>query len=159
DLSYIRRALELALLAEREGNLPIGAVIVLDGGVIAEAGSRLIIPDYHPGRHAEMDALRLIPVELWPRSSEMICYTTLQPCVMCFGALLLHGVGRIVFGARDREGGASALLNSLPSYYADGTGVPTLEGPVLPEECDELYERTAAVFDHLPCGRLSQQKR
>lgn len=82
--------------------------------VNAEAGSSILTPIYHPGRHAETEALRRVPAGLWPRGREMSCYTTLEPCVMCFGALLLHGVGRVVFGARDREGGAGALLSRLP---------------------------------------------
>jgi len=106
DLPFLDRALALALEAERMGNLPIGAVITLDGRVIAEASNALLVPCYHPRRHAEMEALERVPVALWPESRAMTCYTTLEPCVMCMGALVLHGVGRVVFGARDREGGA-----------------------------------------------------
>ncbi len=150
DHKYISRAIEIALEAERRGNLPVGAVVVLDGAVIAEAGSSILVPVYHPGRHAEMEALRLVPVELWPRSREMTCYSTLEPCVMCFGALLLHGIGRIVFGAVDKEGGATALLDHLPRYYAGGAGVPEWIGPLAADECDVLYKRAAERFEQLP---------
>ncbi|HZI19369.1 MAG TPA: deaminase [Pyrinomonadaceae bacterium] len=150
---YISRAIEVALEAERRGNLPVGAVVVLDGAVVAEAGSSILVPDYHPGRHAEAEALRRVPVGLWPRAHEMACYTTLEPCVMCFGALLLHGVGRVVFGAADVEGGAGVLLGRLPRYYAGGAGVPEWVGPVAAGACDELYRRAAARFDRLPVGR------
>lgn len=153
NLRHIRRAVELALEAERRGNMPIGAVITLGDDVIAEAGNALLVPHYHPGRHAEMEALRRVPVELWPRGREMTCYTTLEPCMMCMGALLLHGVGRVVFGARDAKGGAGAALSHLPEYYADGVGVPAWVGPVLTEVCDELYLRACERFDVLPCGR------
>lgn len=149
DKKYISRAILLALEAEGCGNLPVGAVITLGDEVIAEAGSSILVPVYHPGRHAEMEALRHVPVELWPRSREMTCYSTLEPCVMCFGALLLHGVGRIVFGAEDKEGGAKAILGHLPEYYVDGRGVPEWKGPVAAEECDELYRRTAQRFERL----------
>lgn len=154
DLEYLHRAIHLALEAERLGNLPIGAVVTLDDRVIAEAGNSVLSPYYHPGRHAEMEALGRVPAELWPRSREMTCYTTLEPCLMCMGALVLHGVGRVVFGARDREGGAGRVLSHLPVYYADGVAVPHLVGPLLPELCDALYERVHARFDHLPCGKL-----
>lgn len=153
DTIYVSRALALALEAERHGNLPIGAVIVLDGAIVAEAGSSILVPFYHPGRHAEMEALARVPVALWPNSRTMTCYTTLEPCVMCLGALLLHGIGRIVFGAEDKKGGAKALLDHLPEYYADGVGVPQLIGPVMAEECDGLYHRITERFDRLPCGR------
>lgn len=153
DSEHIARAIRVALEAERRGNLPVGAIVTLGGEVIAEAGSSILTPFYHPGRHAETEALRRVPAELWPRGREMTCYTTLEPCVMCFGALLLHGVGRVVFGARDREGGAGALLGHLPRYYAGGEGVPEWVGPVASHECDELYERAAVRFDRLPVGR------
>jgi tRNA(adenine34) deaminase len=153
DVGLVRRAVELALEAERGGNLPVGAVITLDGRVIAEAGNAALVPHYHPGRHAETEALGRVPAELWPRGREMTCYTTLEPCVMCAGALLLHGVGRVVFGARDPEGGAGVLLPHLPRYYAGGAGVPLWVGPALPDSCDPLYLRARARFDALACGR------
>jgi tRNA(adenine34) deaminase len=153
DLKHLHRAVHLALEAERHGNLPIGAVITMGGEVIAEAGNSILVPFYHPGRHAEMEALARVPAELWPRSREMTCYTTLEPCLMCMGALLLHGVGRVVFGALDEEGGAGEMLSHLPVYYAGGVAVPHLSGPLLPELCDALYERVVARFDSLPCGK------
>lgn len=158
DLLHLHRAVQLALEAERLGNLPIGAVITLDSQVIAEAGNSILVPFYHPGRHAEMEALARVPAEMWPRSREMTCYTTLEPCLMCMGALLLHGVGRVVFGALDREGGAGEMLSHLPVYYAGGVAVPQLVGPLLPEVCDALYERVTARFDDLPCGNRHHQQ-
>jgi tRNA(adenine34) deaminase len=152
-VDFVRQAVSLALEAEAGGNLPIGAVITLDGGVIAGAGNALLVPQYHPGRHAEIEAMRLVPSDLWERARSMTCYTTLEPCVMCAGALLLHGVGRVVFGALDPEGGAGAVLAHLPPYYAGGAGVPRWVGPVLPEVCDPLYARVNEIFDALPCGK------
>jgi tRNA(adenine34) deaminase len=151
-LKHLHRALALALEAERRGNLPIGAVITLDGEAIAGAGNAILIPGYHPGRHAEMEALRLVPENLWPQSRRMTCYSTLEPCVMCMGALLLHGVGQVVFGAQDSAGGAGIVLPFLPGYYAGGSGVPEWIGPLLPDLCDPLYARVIARFDQLPCG-------
>ena len=153
DIAHLRRAVSVALEAERLGNLPIGAVITLDARIIAEAGNAVLIPHYHPGRHAEIEALKHVPANLWPLSRGMTCYTTLEPCVMCAGALLLHGVGRVVFGAADREGGAGRLLAHLPDYYANGAGVPSWVGPMMPELCDALYARAKERFDLLPCGR------
>jgi tRNA(adenine34) deaminase len=153
DINYLQRAVGLALAAEEQGNLPIGAVITLNDVVIAEAGNALLIPHYHPGRHAEIEALRRVPDAFWPRAREMTCYTTLEPCLMCTGTLLLHGIGRVVFGAQDREGGGSQMLSHLPDYYADGAGVPLWVGPLLPEICEPLYERLKDRFDALPCGK------
>lgn len=153
DLSRVRRAVALALEAEARGDLPVGAVVTLGGEVIAEAGNAVLVPAYHPGRHAEIEALARVPVGLWPRAREMTLYTTLEPCVMCAGALLLHGVGRVVFGARDPLGGAGQLLAHLPGYYAGGAGVPRWIGPALPDVCDPLYRRVCERFDALPCGK------
>jgi tRNA(adenine34) deaminase len=153
DLRHLRHAARLALAAERAGNIPVGALFTLDGEVVAEAGNAVLAPVYHPGRHAETEALRRVPAELWPRARELTCYTTLEPCVMCAGALLLHGVGRVVFGSTDAEGGAGLLLSHLPPYYAGGAGVPEWVGPALPEVCDPLYQRARERFDRLPCGR------
>ena len=153
DLGHLRRAVDLALEAERRGDLPVGSVITLDGRVIAEAGNSVLVPAYHPGRHAEIEALARVPAELWTRAREMACYTTLEPCAMCTGAILLHGVGRVVFGALDPLGGGGQLLKCLPEYYAGGAGVPLWVGPLMPDACDPLYRRALARFDSLPCGK------
>ena len=153
DLRYLRRAVALALEAERRGDLPVGAVVTLGAEVIAEAGNRVLVPAYHPARHAETEALARVPASLWARAREMTCYTTLEPCVMCAGALVLHGLGRVVFGALDPLGGAGVLLKHLPEYYAGGAGVPAWVGPLLPEVCEPLFRRVLSRFDALPCGK------
>lgn len=153
DFELLGRAVERALEAERGGNLPIGSVIAVGGEIVAEAGNAVLVPTYHPGRHAEKETLARVPAEAWPRARELTCYTTLEPCVMCMGALLLHGVGRVVYGARDPEGGAGSLLAHLPRYYADGAGVPLWLGPALADVCEPLYERARLRFDALACGK------
>lgn len=153
DLGHLRRAVALALAAERRGDLPVGAVVTLGEEVIAEAGNGVLVPAYHPGRHAEIEALARVPASAWPRAREMTCYTTLEPCVMCAGALVLHGFGRVVFGALDPLGGAGQLLAHLPDYYAGGAGVPAWVGPVMPDVCDPLFRRVLSRFDSLPCGK------
>jgi tRNA(Arg) A34 adenosine deaminase TadA len=152
-LKHLYRAIELALEAERRGNLPVGAVITLNDEVIAESGNAVLVPHYYPGAHAEIESLKRVPPHLWDRCQEMTCYSTLEPCVMCMGAILLHGVGHVVFGARDAEGGSGGTLHHLPPYYADGKGVPTWKGPLLSELCDPLYHRVKQRFDTLPCGK------
>lgn len=148
----MKSAVELALASERAGNIPVGAVITLGGEVIAQGCSEVLKPTYHPGRHAEIVALGGIDEALWPRAREMTCYTTLEPCVMCAGAMLLHGIGRVVFGAVDVLGGAGCVLGHLPPYYDQG-GVYDWEGPLMPEVCDPLYERADEAFAGLPVGR------
>jgi tRNA(Arg) A34 adenosine deaminase TadA len=146
NIQHLQRAIELALRAEAKGNLPVGAVIVLDNTVIAEGESMIFEPIFHPGRHAEVQALGQVAPEMWKRRREMTCYTTLEPCVMCLGTLLLHGVGRVVFGANDPLGGAGSMLAHLPPYYKGGIGTPEWTGPILPELCDALYARAKDRF-------------
>ncbi|PIQ24127.1 tRNA adenosine(34) deaminase TadA [bacterium (Candidatus Blackallbacteria) CG17_big_fil_post_rev_8_21_14_2_50_48_46] len=152
DRAFLNRAVELAQEAEAAGNMPIGSLIVLDGEIIAEGRNALLVPVYNPGGHGEIEAIKRVPAALWPRAAEMTCYSSLEPCLMCFGSLLLHGVGRIVFGALDLEGGAGCIQNHLPPYYPKVAPAPLWEGPLLPERCDPLYHRARARFISLPCG-------
>jgi tRNA(adenine34) deaminase len=146
DFTFMKRAVEIALEAETLGNPPIGSIITLEGEVVSEGGCSLLRPEFQPGRHAETEALKSVPAGLWPRAREMTCYSTLEPCPMCFGALLLHDVGRIVFGALDPLGGSGGLLPHLPPYFNRPRGKPEWIGPIMPEVCDPLFERAIDVL-------------
>ena len=145
DVRFLRDAIELAGDAERRGNLPVGAVIVLGGEVVAIGKSRIWKPTTALTRHAEMEALRAAPAQVWDRSREVTLYTTLEPCLMCAGAILLHHIGRLVFGSRDPYGGIGVSLGSLPPYFREQIALIRWEGPALPEECDPLYRRLVAL--------------
>jgi tRNA(adenine34) deaminase len=151
DHQLLAQAVELALANEARGGLPVGAIITLGGQVIATGVSEVPGPPYHPARHAEMQALSQVAIELWPRAAEMLVVTTLEPCLMCFGACLLHGIGRVVFGAIDQRGGAGFIRPHLPPYYG-ANGGPAWSGPLDPGTCDPLYQRTDLAFAKLPCG-------
>jgi tRNA(adenine34) deaminase len=146
DHTYLRRAIELALRAEGEGNLPIGAVIVLDDEIVGEGYSHIWVPSFAAMRHAEMEALRAVDPALWPRAKEMTLYTTLEPCLMCTGAIILYHVGRLVYGASDSWGGLGSDWQCLPPYFQRGLAEMRWEGPVLPEECDELFTRVLELI-------------
>ena len=146
DRRHLNRAVELALAAEASGNLPIGAVIALDGRIVGEGGNGIHAPAFHPGRHAEIQALRAVPSESWSRASELTCYTTLEPCLMCYGALVLHGVGRVFFGAHDPLGGAISIVDCLPAYVREKARSIAWIGPALPEVCDPLAARAIERF-------------
>ncbi|CAG0936055.1 dCMP deaminase [Thermoflexales bacterium] len=141
DTIYLRRALQLAREAERQANLPIGALICLDGTVIAEGKNSIWQPVVSLTRHAEMEALRVVPPHLWARSREMTLFTTLEPCLMCAGAILLHRIGRLVFGALDPYGGVGVTVQNLPAYFQEQFLLAEWSGPALPAECDPLYLR------------------
>jgi tRNA(adenine34) deaminase len=144
---FMQRAIELALLAEREGNLPVGAVITLDNKLVVEGRSAIWVPEFDATRHAEVEAIRAVQADLWESSDEMTLYTTLEPCLMCFGAILLHGIGKIVFGSSDSYGGAGSALEYLPTYFQERFKKTQWLGPILPGECDLLHERLLAIME------------
>ena len=145
DRHFMHRAIELALLAEREGNLPVGAVITLAGVVVAEGRSAIWIPSFDATRHAEVEALRVVPADVWKSRGELAVYTTLEPCLMCFGAILLHGISRVVFGSSDGYGGASKVFSVLPKFFHEQMKKTQWIGPIMPEACDPLYKRLLAL--------------
>lgn len=145
DTRFMQRAIELALKAESEGNLPVGAVITLEGEVVAEGRSAIWVPRFDATRHAEMEALRAVPADVWSSRGELTVYTTLEPCLMCFGAIMLHGVGRVVFGLSDGYGGASKSFSKLPEFFHDQMKNTQWVGPIMPEECGPLHERLLAL--------------
>ena len=76
----------------------------------------------------------------------MTLYTTLEPCLMCMGAILIHRVGRVVFGSGDSRGGASHVFGHLPPVFAERLQAMEWIGPALPAECDELFETVLALL-------------
>jgi tRNA(adenine34) deaminase len=141
DELFMRRAIKVALSAEQEGNPPVGAVITLNGEVVAEGRASYLVPKFDGTRHAEMEALRAVPDNLWMSSNQMNLYTTLEPCLMCFASILIHGIGRVVFGSSDSHGGASYIQGHLPPYFQKRMENTEWVGPIMPNECDPLLDR------------------
>lgn len=113
DEAYMLRALAEAAQAEREGEVPVGAVIVHHGEIIASAhNQREQLHD--PTAHAEMIAITQAAEALgsW-RLIDCTLYVTLEPCIMCSGAILQARIPELVFGALDPKGGAAVSLFSL----------------------------------------------
>lgn len=142
---FMHRAVELARLAEREGNLPVGAVIVLHGKVVAEGRSGIWVPAFDATRHAEMEALRAVPKDLWVSAEEMTLFSTLEPCLMCCGSIFLHRIGRVAFGSADSYGGAGPVLEHLPPYFQERMEKTVWLGPIMSSACDVLHERLLAL--------------
>jgi tRNA(adenine34) deaminase len=104
--SFMDLALEEARAAGRRGEVPVGCVIVRDGGVIARAGNRTLL-DHDPTAHAELVAIRAAGAALGSeRLAECDLYVTLEPCAMCAGAIAFARIRRLYYGAADPKGGA-----------------------------------------------------
>ena len=106
DVFWMQHALELANRAESEGEVPVGAVIVHDEKVIGE-GWNSPINDNDPTAHAEIIALRSAAKKINNyRLLDTTLYVTLEPCIMCTGAIIHSRVMRVVYGATDPKAGA-----------------------------------------------------
>lgn len=114
DEHFMARALECARRAARDGEVPVGAVLVAGDSVIAEGWNRPV-GSIDPTAHAEIVALRAGALHLGNyRLGACTLYATLEPCAMCMGALLNARVARLVFGAWDQKAGACGSVIDLP---------------------------------------------
>jgi tRNA(adenine34) deaminase len=139
DEDFLREALELARDAERGGEVPVGAVVVLDGRIIGR-GRNSPIARNDPTAHAEILALREAAAATGNyRLESATMYTTLEPCVMCAGALVAARVSRLVFGARDLRFGGVRSKFRLADADVLNHRVEIVEG-VLGAECAELLQ-------------------
>ncbi len=140
DEEQMREALRLAREAEQAGEAPVGAVVVVDGAIVGRGrNSPIALSD--PTAHAEILALREAAAAAGNyRLEDAVLYVTLEPCVMCAGALVAARVRRLVFGARDlRFGGVRSKFRLADSELLSHR-LEITEG-VLGAECLELIQR------------------
>jgi tRNA(adenine34) deaminase len=139
DARWMQHALRLAHRAADLGEVPVGAVLVRDDEVIAEGWNRPIA-SHDPSAHAEMVALREAAASLRNyRLGGLTLYVTLEPCVMCAGAVIHARLSRLVFGAADPKAGAvnsvyDVIANPKLNHRVDWTG------GVLANECGALLQ-------------------
>jgi len=106
DPEYMRLALDEARAAALRGEVPVGALVVLEGRILSAAGNRTIA-DCDPTAHAEVVALRAAAKEIGNhRLAGAALYVTIEPCAMCAGALVQARIARLIYGADDAKGGA-----------------------------------------------------
>jgi tRNA(adenine34) deaminase len=141
DEKLMRVSLNAARQAAELGEVPIGACLVdEDGGVIASASNRTIT-DNDPTAHAEILVLRLAAHALKNyRLTGTTIYTTIEPCVMCAGALVNARINRLVFGAHDERFGAVETLFRLCDNDSLNHRIDITSG-VMAEECRELMQK------------------
>ena len=137
DEIFMREALVLAQRAWDAGEVPVGAVVVKDGEIIGR-GFNQPITSSDPTTHAEIVALREAALKLQNyRLTDCELYVTLEPCMMCVGAMLHSRLKRVVFGANDPKTGVCGSVMNLPAE-AKLNHHATFEGGVLAQECGDL---------------------
>ncbi len=137
DRQFMAMAIEQAKAARDLDEVPVGAIVVLDEKVVGTGHNRPVV-DHDPSAHAEIVALRIAANAIQNyRLTGATLYVTLEPCIMCAGAILHARVGRVVFGCRDpRAGAAGSQLNLIQSEFLNHQA--SVEAGVLEDECRQL---------------------
>lgn len=137
DTEFMTQALTQARLAASAGEVPVGAVVVVDGAVVASGHNRSIL-DSDPTAHAEVVALRQAAAASGNhRLPAAQLYVTLEPCTMCIGAIAEARIARVVFGAYDPKAGAVGSHTDLTETLSHRFEV---NGGVLEDECAALLK-------------------
>ena len=138
DLDYLHACIAEARAAERDGEVPIGAVIVHNGDIIARGQNRVLC-DHDPTAHAEIVALRHAAraLENYRLAEGCTLYVTLEPCAMCAGAILHARVSRLVYAAPDPKAGACGSVLGVLNHPQLNHQVEVSSG-LLAEECGAL---------------------
>ena len=140
DNDFMKIALEEAREAYRLGEVPVGAILVLDGKILAQAHNSPIMKN-DPSAHAEMLVLRQAGEKIGNyRLTGAELFITLEPCVMCAGAIVQARLARVIFGARDPKYGAVGSLYNILADERLNHQVEITEG-ILREECGEVLSR------------------
>lgn len=134
----MKRAIELALEAEKIGEVPVGAVIADDNYNIIAEGYNRTITDHDPSAHAEIVALRKAGCKLSNyRLVDLSIYVTLEPCCMCVGALIHSRIKNVYFGAYDKKTGACSSVFCLSDDVRHNHHL-NVQGGFLEKECADL---------------------
>ena len=137
ELDFLRAAIAEARLAEEHGEVPVGAIIVREGEIIARGHNR-VITDSDPTAHAEMVALRAAGTALGNyRLDACDLYCTLEPCAMCAGAILHARIRRLIYAAPDPKAGACGTVLSVLNHSSLNHRVDVTPG-LLAEECGAM---------------------
>jgi tRNA(adenine34) deaminase len=136
DVDFMKKAMQEAAKAATAGEVPVGAVVVREGRIIAR-GSNRPVNNSDPTAHAEIVALRRAAGKVGNyRLPDCDIYVTVEPCAMCLGALVQARIRRLVFGALDPKAGAVSSIMQFPFERTNHR--PDVLGGVLADECAKL---------------------
>ncbi len=139
DEEYMKIAFQEALLAKEEGEIPVGAIVVKDGEIIGKGHNHREV-DFDISSHAEIEAIKQAEKHLgnW-RLTGATLYVTLEPCLMCAGAILQSRINKLVFASPDEKDGAiisNYFVYDQPSIHER----PLVYHGVLFNECNDLLK-------------------
>jgi tRNA(adenine34) deaminase len=134
----MRTALAEAEAAGKAGQLPIGAVVVLDGEIVSRGRNRYLERRSQLA-HAELEALLNGGDAVWSRHDDCVLYSTVEPCPMCVGAAVMADVPRIFFAAHDRGAGIGHVIRETIPYVR--RHIQTFEGGLLEQESLDVIAR------------------
>lgn len=155
DEYYMKEALKEAKISLREGNWPIGCVIVMGDKIIARAHNQVYTTNNRMA-HAEMLALRSVHKELYENKYEATLYTTYEPCPMCFGASILNRIKRVVSGIDLDNSGAMYFRENLPLLFKQKDFEVQFTRGVLSKECYNVFIQGQPTKKLIKSGRLRE---
>ena len=140
DEKWMNLAIEQAIKAQDEDEVPVGAVLVKDGLLIAEAHNQPISTN-DATAHAEIQVLRKAGMKLQNyRLNDSTLYVTLEPCAMCLGAMMHARIARIVYGTNDQKTGACGSSENLINANCFNHKIHLISG-ILEDECKQLLKK------------------
>lgn len=148
---WMRMALGEAIAAMNAAELPIGGMLIGGNEVIAKTQTS-VVREESIVAHGELMALLRAKNSIWAASRPLTLVTTLEPCLMCLGAAMQCGVDRVVFGMHCAPDGGLALV---PQLEAIGQKAPEIVGPVLEDECVEVFARWPQSAGHPAFGYVN----
>ena len=139
DEVWMEQALEQARLAAKEGEVPVGALVIKDGEIVGSGHNRNLL-DHDPTAHAEIVALRQAAARLGNhRLTDCEMFVTIEPCAMCAGALIHARLSRLIYGASDPKAGAAGSALQVLNHPSLNHQMEVKSG-VLVEKCSEILQ-------------------
>ena len=156
DEDYMRLAIQEARLALKEGNRPIGCVLVLNNKVVSK-GHNKIYSSHNRLAHAEIIALETAKDTLFENMGKATLYTTYEPCPMCLGACIICRLKKVVFGVDLDDSGATHLKDAFPLSFSQTEFQTEFVGGILQDECEQVYREDKLNITDFQKAKLNKE--